>query len=207
MPDQFPTQRKNSSAILLLLKRQSIAKWNASRDLANSKPRLLHSEMHSFYAAGVHAYANEYGPRFRSSCPRTLPFLRPPPWRLPRHAFFADPNLFLNYNWKVHDDTSGSDHSPILFENSTDELSKRTSSWNLEKANWDEFKTSCLTQLTPEANKNNVEDIAEERIPKSSTSTKYNRPWLNEECQKAVRLHRATFKKIKINPTRENLNT
>ena len=27
----------------------------------------LHSKMHSFYVAGAHAYANEYGPRFRSS--------------------------------------------------------------------------------------------------------------------------------------------
>ena len=78
-------------------------------------------------------------------------------------------------------------------------------------ANWDGFKTSCLGRLTPEANKNNEEkflyfmntllNIAEEHIPKTSTSTKYNRPWFNEECKKAVRLRRATLKKIKINPT------
>ena len=70
-----------------------------------------------------------------------------------------DPNLFLNYNWKVHDDTCGSDHFPILLENRTDELSKRTPSWNMERAYWDGFKTSCLAQLTSEANKNNEEDI------------------------------------------------
>ena len=129
----------------------------------------------------------------------------------------CDPSLFLDYNWKVHDDTCGSDHFPILLENTTDELSKKTPSWNLGKANWDGFKTSCLAQLTPEANKNNEENIlyftntllniAEEHIPKSSTSTKYNRPWFNKECKKAVRLRKATFKKFKINPTRENLNT
>ena len=83
---------------------------------------------------------------------------------------------------KVHDDTCGSDHFQILLENSTDELSKRTPNWNLEKANWDEFKTSNLAQLTPETNKNNEENIwyfmntllniAEEHILKSSTSTK-----------------------------------
>ena len=115
----------------------------------------------------------------------------------------CDPNLFLNYNWKVHDNTCGSNHFPILLENSTYELSKRTPSWNQEKANWDGFKTSCLAQLTLEANKNNEENIsyftntllmiAEEHIPKSSTSTKYNRPWFNEECKKAIRLHRATL--------------
>ena len=114
----------------------------------------------------------------------------------------CDPNLFLDYNWKVHDNTCGSDHFPILLENTTDELSKRTPSWNLEMANWDGFKISCLAQLTPEANKNNEEDIlhfmntlldiAEEHIPKSSTSTKYSRPWFNEECKNDVRLCRAT---------------
>ena len=51
----------------------------------------------------------------------------------------CDPNPFLNYNWKVHDDTCGSDHFPILLENSTEELTKRTPSRNLEKANWDGF--------------------------------------------------------------------
>ena len=54
---------------------------------------------------------------------------------------------------------------------------------------------------------NTVLNIAEEHIPRSSTSTKYNRPCFNEECKKAVRLLRATFKKFKINPIRENLNT
>ena len=122
-----------------------------------------------------------------------------------------DLSLFLDCNWKVHDDTCGSDNFPILLENTTDELSQRTPSWNRGKANWDGFKTSCLAQLTSEANKNNEEyilyftntllNIAEEHIPKSSTSTKYN-----EQCKKAVRLRKATFRKFRINPTWENLN-
>ena len=49
----------------------------------------------------------------------------------------CDPFLFLDYNWKVHDDTYGSDYLPIVLEDSTDELSKRTSSWNMGKAYWD----------------------------------------------------------------------
>ena len=74
-----------------------------------------------------------------------------------------------------------------------------------------------LARLTPEANTNNEKNslyfrntllnIAEDHMPKSSTSTKYNRPWFNEESKKAVRLRKATFKKFRINPTRENLNT
>ena len=38
----------------------------------------------------------------------------------------CDPSLFLDYNWKVDDNTCRSDHFPILLENTTDELSKRT---------------------------------------------------------------------------------
>ena len=47
----------------------------------------------------------------------------------------CDPYLFLDYNWKIHDDTCESDHFLILLENTTDEWSKRTPSWNLGKAN------------------------------------------------------------------------
>ena len=128
----------------------------------------------------------------------------------------CEPSLFLDYNWKVHDNNCGSDHFPILLENTTDELSKRTPSWNLGKANRDGFKTSRLAQQIPEANKNNEENIlyftntllniAEKHIPKSSTSTKYNRPLFNKEYKKAVRLRKATLIFFKINPTRENLN-
>ena len=95
-------------------------------------------------------------------------------------------------------------------------LNKRTLSWNLIKANWDKFKTSWFTELIPEDNKNKEKDllyftntllnIAERHILKSSTSSKHNRPWFNEEYQKALRLRRAALKKFKRNPTRENLN-
>ena len=36
----------------------------------------------------------------------------------------CDPSLFLDYNWKVHDDTCVSDYLQILLEDSTDEMSK-----------------------------------------------------------------------------------
>ena len=103
----------------------------------------------------------------------------------------------------------------ILLQNKTNKL-KRSPNWNLKKANWDDFKTSCLTELIPEANKNKEEDllyfantllnIAERHIPKSSTTPKHNRPWFSDECQNVMRLRRAALKKSKINPTRENIN-
>ena len=34
----------------------------------------------------------------------------------------VDASIFLYYSWKVHDDTCGSDHFPIILENSGPEL-------------------------------------------------------------------------------------
>ena len=65
----------------------------------------------------------------------------------------CNPELFLDYDWKVHDDTCGSDHFSILLQNMTNKLNKRNPSWNLKNANCDQFKTSCLTELISEANK------------------------------------------------------
>ena len=69
------------------------------------------------------------------------------------------PFLVSRLQLEVHGDTCVSDYLPILLENSTDELSKRTQSWNLGKSNWDGFKTLCFDRLTPEANKNNEGNI------------------------------------------------
>ena len=38
----------------------------------------------------------------------------------------CDSNLFLGYDWKVHDNTCGSDYFPILLQNKTNKLNKRT---------------------------------------------------------------------------------
>ena len=54
---------------------------------------------------------------------------------------------------------------------------------------------------------NTLLNIAEKHIPKISSSTKYNRPWFNEECKKLSDYAEQHFKKIIINPTQENLKT
>ena len=52
----------------------------------------------------------------------------------------ADASTFLDYSWKVHDDTCGSDHFPIILENSGPEHDDRIPRWNLRRAKWDKFK-------------------------------------------------------------------
>ena len=44
----------------------------------------------------------------------------------------ADTSIFLDYSWKVHNDTCDSDHFAIILENSTYELDdKIIPRWNL----------------------------------------------------------------------------
>ena len=56
----------------------------------------------------------------------------------------ADASIFLDYSWKVHDDTCGSDHFPIILENSGPELDDKIPRWKLRRAKWDEFNDSCI---------------------------------------------------------------
>ena len=52
----------------------------------------------------------------------------------------TDASIFLDYRWKVHDDTCGSDHFTIILENSGPELNDKIPQGDLRRAKWDEFK-------------------------------------------------------------------
>ena len=52
----------------------------------------------------------------------------------------CDSNLFLDYNWKVHVDTGGSDHCPILL----DELGKKLRAWTWKRQIGTDLKLHAL---------------------------------------------------------------
>ena len=128
----------------------------------------------------------------------------------------CDPAIFMDYNWRVHNDTCGSDHFPIILENENPKLDNKTPRWNLQKANWEKFQNLCQSNLIPEGNTydedhvtyftNTLLSIAEECIPKSTNSAKHSKPWFDDKCKKALRTRRADLRKFKTNPTKENLN-
>ena len=128
----------------------------------------------------------------------------------------ADASIFLDYSWKVHDDTCGSDHFPIILENSGLELDDKIPRWNLRRAKWDEFKNSCILKLKSDANdtvddnityfSNTLISIAEESIPKTSSNKKHNKSWFNDDCKTAIRSRKAALRKFNLQPSAENLN-
>ena len=133
----------------------------------------------------------------------------------PIDVTLADASIFLDYSWKVHDDTCGSDHFPIILENSGPGLDDKIPRWNLRRANWDEFKNSCILKLKSDAN-NTVDDnityfsktlisIAEESIPKTSNK-KLKKSWFNDDCKAAIRSRKAALRKFNLQPSAENLN-
>ena len=118
----------------------------------------------------------------------------------------------------MYKDPCGSDHYPIIMENSTIKNSEpqiKLPQWNFKRENWESYKKLCLTTLIPESNKNQKEpiihltntliNIANKTIPKTTISQKHNKPWFTEEC-KNIREHQATLRKFKINLSSENLN-
>ena len=128
----------------------------------------------------------------------------------------ADASIFLDYSWKVHDDTCGSDHFPIILENSGPELDDKIPRWNLRRAKWDELKNSCILKLKSDAN-DTVEDnityfsktfisIVKESIPRTSSNKKDNKSWFNDDCKTAIRSRKAALRKSNLQPSAENLN-
>ena len=128
----------------------------------------------------------------------------------------ADASIFLDYSWKVHNDTCGSDHFPIILENSGPELDDKIPRWNLRRAKWDEFKNSCIFKLNSDTNNTDDDNItyfsktlisiAEESIPKTSSNKKYNKPWFDDDCKAAIRSRKAALRKFNLQPSAENLN-
>jgi len=129
----------------------------------------------------------------------------------------CSPPLLLDYDWKVADDLHSSDHFPIILENVNSTIDDAIPQWNLKKADWNTFETLCKTRLN-EDTVLNLNDpiqhftsilikIAEESIPKSSPNCKKpQKPWITNECKKAIRQRREALKKFNNRPTPENLN-
>ena len=112
---------------------------------------------------------------------------------------------------KVHNNTLGSDHLPILlnieFQTIT-ELPKYNPQWKISKADWDTYKALAETNFQYDSSNNNVQDMdtklidainksAELSIPKTKQVAKKPKttvPWWNKECDLAIRNRENTRK-------------
>jgi len=109
----------------------------------------------------------------------------------------CSPELLVDMDWSVMDDSCGSDHYPILIRESRQTATPNESKFNINRADWKLFKS--LTIVTEEEYLNNDDSIddlveqfnaliysaAEHSIPKTTPNSKHCPvPWWNRECQR-----------------------
>ena len=125
------------------------------------------------------------------------------------------PTLLLDYEWKVHDDLSGSDHFPIFLKNIATGVEEPSEKWKLNKADWLSFKALCESEINETILKAKdpidnfttiLYEIAEKTIPKTSTKTKKKKkPWFNDDCKTSIQKRRQALRQFNTRPMHQNL--
>ena len=128
----------------------------------------------------------------------------------------CSPSLYLDWEWKVEEDNCGSDHFPIVLQITHYLNSERPPRWQLHRADWEYFQSTCSREINRETF-NNIEnpmvaftscliEIASASIPKSSTKSKHiPKPWFDESCKEAVKKRKLALRTFKRHPMHENL--
>ena len=88
--------------------------------------------------------------------------------------------------------------------------------WIIEKEKWKEWRNNVITLPPTESGgidheqeqfTSGIVNVSKNQFKKSSNKvkTKFNKPWWNEECTKATALRRRAQRKMRRNPTAENI--
>ena len=127
----------------------------------------------------------------------------------------CSPQIFLDFNWQVKDDTFGSDHFPIVLEQNGPPDLVHNTKWKLNKADWELFQVCCEQTISESLIQNEdpakvfttlVHAAAEKSIPKTSAKSKRPpKPWFTEECKEAISKRKAALNRFNNHPTKANL--
>lgn len=128
----------------------------------------------------------------------------------------ASSTLPLLFRWSVTDDLRGSDHFPILlstFSSGTFDDSPPT--WQLRKADWELFQSSCLSSFVDfDVNDSGIErftnkliHVACQTIPQKSPNSKLRqKPWFTDECRASISQRKKALRRFRRNPIQTNLD-
>ena len=126
----------------------------------------------------------------------------------------CSPDIFMDFQWKVHSEQCGSDHFPIFIDIVKPLPGEKVPQWQLHKANWDAFSYQCLLNIDSSFKDSEdplalfsrtLFDIASSTIPKSGSFYRKHNPWFNNECKEAVKCRKKALRKFKKHPNNENL--
>ena len=121
-------------------------------------------------------------------------------------------NNFCKWNYKIHDDLSGSDHTPIII---THKMNKATTNRKFQQINYaiinEKLNKLQITENLDIESHNNIIIKTFQRALEKTKNTKQNNTkvkkynlWWNAECKKAVKKRKKAFQKFKSNPTTKN---
>ena len=138
----------------------------------------------------------------------------------------CDPSVFMDFNCIVHENTHGSDHSPIQLAYNDPNLNEneRTPQWNFKKANWALFKELCVSNITADCFIENSNDMTLFKNDKMATFTdlllsnaitaipttspnpkKKPKPYFDDECKNLINKRNAAYKKYRENSALQNI--
>ena len=122
--------------------------------------------------------------------------------------------MFLDFNWKSHDDLCRSDHYPIFLSLSKPQSEQSTNHGKFTKANWDLFQTLCISHIAPsildaedptKVFSETLIQCANEAIPKCSAKPSSPKtPWFDDEYKELQRQRKAAQRKLKKKKTTKN---
>ena len=142
----------------------------------------------------------------------------------PGHGTFSsidlsicDPALFLDFEWKVLEDSHGSDHFPIVLTSVQGSREAVQPRWKLDKADWSSFEKFCLDRITidryadsdnqVEAFTDDIIDIAHKTIPMTKGNSKRKaKPWFDEEVKLVIKNRRKALTLFKSQLIPSNLS-
>ena len=136
----------------------------------------------------------------------------------------ASPEIAKNLDYRVEEDTLGSDHHPLVVNfgiEKEENLPPKSQKYLVKKANWELFQTeaekellNCRTAGDPREDYQNFIEklytVCDRTIPKTNLNRKKKLhpavPYWNSRCQAAINRRKRSLKKLHRNFTIENNN-
>ena len=128
----------------------------------------------------------------------------------------CDPSIFLDLEWSVSDDTSGSDHFPITVTYETSFQEHPVDSWKFRQADWERYAALVESRASLISPGNDVDFIsvlssiiintANETIPVSKHKVATSRKaWFDRECENLHQQRKAAQRRVFRQPTLDNV--
>lgn len=122
----------------------------------------------------------------------------------------CDPLIYIDYDWRLYQDTCSSDHFPIVLEIS-EPNEEGSTQWKLKRVDWGKIQKWMYKKTANQGHKwwwglftKTLNTIAAECISKWQIKNIQNKPWFDKDCQEATTLRLVALWKFSGMPTTQS---